>query len=213
MDLALHADEFAAAQPFPHIVLDGLWDDEELGRIVREFPHPTDPRWQQYGNERERGKKAGGAHMQGPATRAWFEQAASPEVCAALEKLTRIHPLLADELGGGMHMTGEGGRLALHTDFQRHPDLPSLQRRINMLVFVTPEWDPAWGGTLFLGADRDVAVVPAWNRTVLFATSATSWHGHPDPIVGDHVRRSLAVYYYSPAETGADLAGTTAWLE
>jgi Rps23 Pro-64 3,4-dihydroxylase Tpa1-like proline 4-hydroxylase len=187
--------QFAAAQPFPHLVVDGLWRDDELHGIAGEFPPLSDPRWQQYTNERERGKRAGGPH-----------------VAAALEHLTGIHPLIADELGGGMHLTGEGGRLGIHTDFQRHPDLPDLQRRINMLVFLSPDWRREWGGVLYLGADREVEIVPAWNRTVIFATSNMSWHGHPDPIVGNHTRMSLALYFYSPADDG-DLADTTAWLE
>jgi hypothetical protein len=206
------AAQFAAAKPFPHLVVDGLWRDDELHGIAGEFPPLSDPRWQQYANERERGKKAGGAHMQGPLTRFWFDTARGPHVAAALEHLTGIHPLIADELGGGMHLTGEGGRLGMHTDFQRHPDLPDLQRRINMLVFLSPDWRREWGGVLYLGADREVEIVPAWNRTVIFATSNTSWHGHPDPIVGNHARKSLALYFYSHAE-GADLSDTTAWLE
>ena len=208
------SDEFATAQPFPHIVRDGLWDDNELEQITAEFPAVHDPRWQQYSAEQERGKKAGGPHMQGPRTRAWFDRVGSPETCGTLEKLTGITPLIADELGGGMHLSARGARLGLHTDFQQHPEprLRHLQRRINMLVFLSPNWDPAWGGILYLGAHRDVAVVPEKNRTVIFATSDTSWHGHPDPITGDYVRQSLACYYYSPAEPGAHLADTTTWL-
>ncbi len=206
------ADRFAAAQPFPHLVADGLWGETDLRMVVEEFPAPDDPRWQQYYAEQERGKKAGGPHMQGPRTRAFMGHLRSDVVCSALEKLTGIVPLVADELGGGMHLTGEGGRLGLHTDFQRHPDLPHLQRRINLLVFLSPGWDSSWGGVLYLGANREASVVPAWNRTVIFATSDKSWHGHPEPIIGDHVRRSLACYYYSPAEDGAVLADTTAWL-
>ncbi|MGW0288264.1 hypothetical protein ACWDXT_34890, partial [Streptomyces sp. NPDC003236] len=36
-------------------------------------------------------------------------------------------------------------------------------------VFLSGDWDAGWGGTLYLGADREVPVVPAWNRTVIFA--------------------------------------------
>ena len=30
--------QYAAAEPFPHIVLDGLFDDDALDAVLREFP-------------------------------------------------------------------------------------------------------------------------------------------------------------------------------
>ncbi|HMG62444.1 MAG TPA: 2OG-Fe(II) oxygenase [Streptosporangiaceae bacterium] len=204
------AARFAAAAPFPHLVLDGAWDPDLLDAINAEFPPAADPRWVTYPDPKEFGKKAAGPNAWGEVTRGFFDEARSPEACKALEALTGIGPLTADDIGGGLHETGQGGRLAAHVDFNVHPSLP-LERRINMLVFLNRDWDPAWGGTLYLGEHQEVAVVPEFNRTVIFATGGTSWHGHPDPIVGDHLRRSLALYYYAPlrAETGD--AHTTIW--
>lgn len=204
------AARFAAARPFPHLVVDGLWPDDLLKSLDAEFPAPDDPRWITYPDAKERGKKAGDRRMWGPATRGFFDAARSPDACAMLELLTGIEPLTADDIGGGMHETGEGGRLASHVDFNVHPTLP-LERRLNMLVFLSPDWDPAWGGTLYLGEQRDVAVVPAWNRTVIFATGETSWHGHPEPVVGDHLRRSLACYYYAPLRPETAEGHSTLW--
>lgn len=202
--------EFAAGAPFPHLVADGLWDEELLHEAAVEFPPGDDPRWITYPDPKEYSKRAGDSRMWGPATRKFFDLARSAGTCGALEQLTGISPLTADDVGGGMHMTGEGGRLALHRDFNVHPTLP-LERRLNLLVFLNDGWDPAWGGVLHLGAEQDVNVVPSFNRTVIFACGSESWHGHPEPIVGDHWRRSLAVYYYAPlrAETGD--AHSTVW--
>lgn len=207
---AKQAAQFAAAEPFPHLVVDGMWPDALLASIGAEFPASDDTRWITYPDEKERGKKAGDSRMWGPATRGFFDAARSDEACRMLEALTGISPLTADDIGGGMHETGEGGRLAAHVDFNVHPTLP-LERRINMLVFLSPDWDPAWGGTLYLGEQREVAVVPAWNRTVIFATGETSWHGHPDPVIGNHLRRSLACYYYAPLRTETAKAHSTVW--
>jgi hypothetical protein len=201
---------FAEAKPFPHITLDGLWPDELLRACAAEFPPGNDSRWTTYPDPKELGKRAGDSRMWGPATHQFFETARSSETCAALENLTGIAPLTADDVGGGMHMTGEGGRLALHRDFNRHPTLP-LERRLNMLVFLNDEWDPAWGGTLYLGAGREVAVTPLFNRTVVFACGPESWHGHPEAIVGEHWRRSLACYYYAPLRKETGEAHTTIW--
>lgn len=46
---------------------------------------------------------------------------------------------------------------------------------------------------------RVVTVEPVFNRAVIFATSDTSFHGHPEPMkLPEGVyRRSIAMYYYA----------------
>jgi hypothetical protein len=46
---------------------------------------------------------------------------------------------------------------------------------------------------------------------VLFACGPESWHGHPEPIVGEHWRKSLAVYYYAPLREDTAAPHTTIW--
>lgn len=203
---------FQSAAPFPHAVIDDLWDPDHLRACAAEFPSGHDPRWISYPDPKEFGKRAGASNMWGPATKQFFEQARSTATCRTLEELTGIGPLTADDLGGGMHMTGEGGRLALHRDFNRHATLP-LERRLNLLVFLNEEWEREWGGVLYLGAEREVEVLPLFGRAVLFECGPESWHGHPDPIVGAHWRRSLAVYYYAPLREETAAPHTTIWNE
>jgi len=201
---------FQDAAPFPHAVIDGLWPADQLRACAAEFPPGDDPRWTTYPDPKEYGKRAGDSRMWGPATKAFFETARSQAVCQQLEEWTGISPLTADDLGGGMHMTGEGGRLAMHRDFNRHPTLP-LERRLNLLVFLNEEWERDWGGVLYLGAGQEAEVLPTFGRTVLFACGPESWHGHPGPIVGGHWRRSLAVYYYAPLRAETAAPHTTIW--
>src|SRR3546814_19268220 len=87
----------------------------------------------------------------------------SPVMCQALEELTGMEGLTADALGGGLHMTGTGGRLDMHVDFNVHSDGQRL-RRFNVLTFLARDWDPAWGGVLYMGENQEGEVVPAWNR-------------------------------------------------
>lgn len=202
--------KFQDAQPFPHKIIDHMWSPELLRNIRDEFPDGSDPRWITYPAKEEVGKRAGDSRMWGPNTKHWFETTKSTDFMIFLEKLTDIHPLMPDDIGGGMHMTGEGGRLEMHVDFNQHPTLP-MERRINLLTFLNDEWNTEWGGTLYLGANREVAVLPVFNRTVIFATSEASWHGHPEPIIGEHWRRSLAVYYYAPLRDETAGAHTTIW--
>lgn len=210
-DFPVTADVFAAASPFPHAVIDGLWGPDRLAAIAAEFPHPDDRRWTTYPDPKEWGKRAGAEHCWGPETRAWFEYVRSDEVCEALSAATGIVSLTADTIGGGMHMTSEGGRLESHVDFNLHPDNPMFERRLNLLVFLNHDWQREWGGALYLGAEREVEVLPEFNRTVLFATSEKSWHGHPEPIVGQRLRKSLACYFYAPVREDVAPAHSTVW--
>lgn len=127
-----------------------------------------------------------------------------------LAQLTGSGPLTADpaRFGGGQHATHSTGRLGIHADFTHHP-ITGMRRALNLLVYLNP--DPPRGGDLELwSADmrRCVkAIRPLFNRAVLFATSPTTYHGHPDPLpwtsaayyTGIAARLSLAVYYYVPA--------------
>lgn len=204
--------------PFPHAVVRDLWDPEMLRAVRAEFPEPDDPRWITYPAVEERGKRAGAENCWGPQTYRFIELLHSETMNTWLSMVTGITPLTPDTIGGGMHMTTEGGRLEMHVDFNVHPALP-LERRLNVLVFLEEEWDPTWGGILYLGARPGgqggmvpgIGVPPLFNTTVIFETSGTSWHGHPDPIVGDHRRRSIAVYYYAPLRAETSEAHTTIW--
>lgn len=210
---AVELTPFNERKPFPYLVVDDLWNDDALEAASAEFPSGNDPRWITYPDPKEFGKRAGDSRMWGPVVNDFFDYVRSFEVCVNLAELTGIAPLTADDIGGGMHMTGEGGRLATHVDFNVHPNNPALERRLNMLVFLNDVWDASWGGALKLGKPVQVQALPSFNRTVIFATSSKSWHGHPDPVVGDHWRKSLACYYYAPLREETGEAHSTLWGE
>lgn len=195
-------------EPFPHAVTDGLWDPAMLEAAAAEFPPGDDPRWISFGGEEERGKMGSRPEMWGEATRAMLDTmiASAP----LLERLTGIPDLTGDLWGGGMHMTGDGGRLAMHADFNWHPDL-KMVRRLNLLVFLNHEWEREWGGVLYLGANRETEILPLFNRTAIFQCGEESWHGHPEPVTGGHWRKSLACYFYSPAGVVPE-QHSTIWL-
>jgi len=128
---------------------------------------------------------------------------ASPDFLADLSHVTGIPNLLADEelVGGGIHMTGPGGRLDVHVDFN-YIESRSLHRRLNLLIYLNSIWEPQWGGHLQLW-DRDVrncgqSFAPTLNRCVIFETSDISFHG-VTPITGEapFPRHSFATYYYT----------------
>jgi len=196
---------YAAAQPYPHIVLDGFLDDETVGAVAHAFPGPKDTEWIQYKhyNENKLGKSKREEFP--PAIGALVDDLNSPEFVAFLSRLTGIEELMADPMleGGGMHQTESGGFLNIHADFTMHHYHKRWKRRCNLIIYLNAGWRPEWGGDLELWS-RDMKrcesrIAPIMNRAVIFNTDDTSFHGYPEAIrCPAHVtRRSIALYYYS----------------
>lgn len=202
--------------PFPHLVADDVWDPDLLRMVLGEFPDESDQRWRRFGGDREL-KLEGGPGMWGPATRELFEQIAlMPAVLVPAFGMDGLglRPgagLSMETIGGGYHVIPVGGYLAVHTDFNRSPDT-GLYRRLNLLIYLNEGWVDDDGGHLELWDDDgpSVRIAPEMNRTVVFATSDLSWHGHPVPT--KRVRRSVAAYFYTDtAPDGYTTAHSTVW--
>jgi hypothetical protein len=122
-----------------------------------------------------------------------------------LEHLTGIEGLIPDPhlAAAGYFDIERGGFLNVHIDFTRHRKL-NLDRRVNVLVYLNPDWEAAWGGQLELWRSLDdgpvVEVVPTMGRMVVFSTPGAA-HGHPKPVVAPDGRSRLcfsAYYFTSP---------------
>lgn len=128
----------------------------------------------------------------------------SPTFLTFLSELTGIQDLIPDPTfhGGGCHKIGSGGRLEIHSDYNRHPK-NNLYRRINLLLYLTPNWQEQWGGHLELWKNEPFikmkSILPNFNRAVIFNTTDTALHGHPQLLntPSDVYRYSLALYYFT----------------
>jgi hypothetical protein len=95
-------ERYAAADPFPHIVLDGLFDDAVLERVLADFPKPDATRWMRFDSPTE--KKLGYFHEHStisPAVRAFLDAMNGFEMLLFLEALTGIDGLIPDPYFGG----------------------------------------------------------------------------------------------------------------
>ncbi|HEX3067546.1 MAG TPA: 2OG-Fe(II) oxygenase, partial [Thermoanaerobaculia bacterium] len=123
--IPLHA-EYASAEPFPHIVLDGLFDDDVLDAVLREFPDRQAMKWREFDTATE--KKLGYFHESSSISRTvrdFLNEMNSFEMLLWLEALTGIEGLIPDPYfgGGGLHQIEAGGFLKVHADFNVHPKL------------------------------------------------------------------------------------------
>ena len=216
-----HRGRFQTAEPFPHLSFDDFLPPDVIAKLVEEFPKPEDPNWEFHGpgpterrEERHLDKLAqSNDQFFPPFIRHFMSQLLSQTFLHFLEALTGYDNLIPDPTYNhcGLHSTGSGGRLMIHTDFDRHP---FADRRIiqvlNLILFLNPDWKEEYGGHLELRtAEREehTQILPIANRVVLFYPGPKSFHGHPEPLTCplDLRRNSLALYYYRLADPNAEV--------
>jgi 2OG-Fe(II) oxygenase superfamily len=205
---SLLAQEYRVAEPFPHIVIEGILPEPLIRQVFEHFPRATlhdDVVFDiGYGGHHKRQVMPEACDA---FVREFFHFMNSQPMLEFLEGLTGIDGLLPDPYfaGGGFHEISRGGKLGVHADFRIHERL-NLQRRINLLIYLNETWDDDWKGQLELWnksmTECRARVSPLWNRCVVFSTDADTWHGHPDELqTPDGVkRRSVALYYYTASK-------------
>ena len=199
-------EQFRTAQPFPFVAIDNFLDPEFAKEVAAAYPSFETAQSQGFGfnfvNEQKKFQITDQGKFPGPVRRL-SDAISSPQFLADLEYITGIPRLLADDqlAGGGMHLTGPGGRLDVHVDFNLLEER-KLFRRLNILLYLNPVWREEWGGHIELW-DKDVKVchfrsIPLLNRCVIFETSDISYHGvFPVGPSAECVRQSFAAYYYT----------------
>jgi len=195
---------YGSADPFPHIVIDGLLKEEVAATLEARFPRVDHEIWKHHLHLHSHKFACNRLDVMPALFRSVFEELNSKPMREYLEELTGIPDLLEDEEleGGGLHQIIPGGFLKVHADFNYHPST-GFHRRLNLLVYLNRDWDESWNGNLELWS-RDVgrcvrSVAPVFNRCVLFNTTDFAYHGHPRPLTcpPDRSRKSIALYYYT----------------
>lgn len=202
-DLSATPRAFLDAKPFPHLIVDGLFEDEVAQELARTFPPVDDPRYKTSWHLHSKKASIQKPRLMPPLLLEALQALRSPGWLAWLEEVTGKRRLLVDHhwFGEGVHTAGPGGFLDIHADFTVHPN--GWQRALNALIYLSPDWEPAWGGSLELWpldlvrANRTIIPL-VQNRMVLFETSATSFHGFPMPLrcPDGRQRNVLQLYYY-----------------
>jgi hypothetical protein len=206
--LADYRHEFVSAPPFPHVVIDDFLTPDFAQALLDAFP--AFEQGNAMGDDGQLGGKSTLDKVRGlgAAYQRLDDAIQSPEFLKAIGDLTGIDGLIYDPwyLGGGTHENRNGMALDAHVDFNYHPS-ERWHRRLNLIVYLNPIWEAAWGGCLELFRDPHAdsrpsrSVNPAFNRCVIFETSEVSWHAF-DPIRLPAerealTRRSVALYFYT----------------
>lgn len=196
--------------PFGHLVIDNFLPSEVIQAMLKslnDFVEKSRSDWRIYENPLERKALLNDYSKFPNEVYSYFLALGSPAVTVRMAAISGIDNLVPDSglHGGGVHLHTRGGKLNVHQDYSLHPRT-GLQRRLNIILYLNPEWDPSWGGGLGLYSEDVTLEQPdelvkeiscLFNRAVIFDTAPGSWHGLPDPILcpEDRMRLSLAYYY------------------
>ena len=208
--------QYQQASPFPHVVIDNLFDPAILNCVLSEFPTPEhQQQWTRFQGRDEYLKHATRNEYQIPFfTRHFLYSLNSATFLHILSAVTGIPELIADMTfeGGGLHNTTRGGHLEVHADFNQHSS-NTLDRRLNLLLYLNKDWEESYGGHLELW-DRKMTqcksrLLPVFNRCVIFGTTDFTYHGHPHPVTcpENMSRKSIALYYFSKGRPPEEVSG------
>ncbi|MEL6866050.1 MAG: 2OG-Fe(II) oxygenase [Bacteroidota bacterium] len=194
--------------PFPHIVLENFLEEVAAKKAYQLFPQVKDEGWIHYMHVNEKKHGLNKLELLPGFIQEVIQTLNSPESVAFISELTGIPGLKADEMleGGGLHQSQRGGFLNIHADFTVHPHKRKWRRRVNLLVYLNPNWEQHYKGELELWS-RDMQrceqkILPLFNRCVLFNTDEDSFHGLPEAIECPEgmTRKSIALYYFTEEE-------------
>jgi hypothetical protein len=87
---------------------------------------------------------------------------------------------------------------------------------LNVLLYLNPEWDEAFGGELIVKSSPDGEprkILPRFNRAVIMETSDHTYHGYRKMSLPPGVtRKSIATYAYRTIRKGEVAPRTTGWV-
>lgn len=215
--LPADTEQFQRREPFRHVVIDGFLQPESAAGLLAEFPAFN--RAHAINEDGQVGNKAVCERVRalGPNFSRLDALVQAPDFLGLVARITSIPDLLYDPhyFGGGTHDNRNGQGLDAHVDFNRHP-ITHTHRRLNLIIYLNPDWQAEWGGVLELHSDpqsehdRITRVVPLFNRAVIFETTEHSWHGFSPitlpPSRKGEARRSIALYFYTAQRPVDELA-------
>jgi len=118
-----------------------------------------------------------------------------------IAEITGIEDAVGDPhlYAGGISAMAKGHFLNPHLDNSHDGDHKNY-RVLNLLYYVSPDWNPEFGGNLELwneNVTKPVEIPSLFNRLVLMSTNDKSWHS-VNEVKADGIRYCISNYYFSP---------------
>jgi Rps23 Pro-64 3,4-dihydroxylase Tpa1-like proline 4-hydroxylase len=197
------AADYQSKTPYHYTCVDNFLPPEVLEK-VREEALSMGQQSAQNASANEKLKTSFNPDRLPTYTRSVFQALNSRPFIQFLENMSGIKGLIPDPyfLGGGIHRCETTGFLDIHADFNHH-SIMNLERRLNVLIYLNPDWKEEYGGSFEVWTndmkERVESFAPVMNRMCCFSTGDNTMHGNPEPVNhpnGDP-RLSIAMYYYT----------------
>jgi hypothetical protein len=205
------SSEYRLGKPYPHLVVDNLFSEDLLNRVVLEIPPPGHSNWVRHDDEHIRQFNLRSALALGDAGSQLVAFLHSAKFLYFLSEVTGIWELLPDPYlqGGGYHLIPRGGKFDVHVDRNVAYSI-GLVRRLSVLIYLNKGWKHEYGGQLELwsrdGSQREASIEPIFNRTTIFEITDENYHGVPSAVrcPKRRSRNCFAVYYHTAEGRGAE---------
>jgi Rps23 Pro-64 3,4-dihydroxylase Tpa1-like proline 4-hydroxylase len=197
------AEDYQSKTPYHYICVDNFLPPEIVERVRQEALQMGE-KPAEHESPNERLKTSFNPDRMPPYSKSVFYALNSRPFIQFLENMSGIKGLIPDPYygGGGIHRTNTTGFLGIHADFNHH-QIMNLERRLNVLIYLNPDWKEEYGGSFEIWSDdmseKIDSFAPIMNRMCCFSTGDNTMHGNPEPVNhpnGDP-RLSIALYYYT----------------
>ncbi len=200
---------YAKAEPFPHLVIDDLFDPGFIADASREFPGPDEM-------AEKPGRKGvlelSDRRLVPPRLRQASDELLGRRFVDWLSFVTGLDRLATDPEGtwGVLRQSGDGVEGKIHAPPARHPIKP-WHRRLTLILHLTQGLNESNGGCFQLW-DRDktaprVSIEPLFNRAVVFLSFPAAFHNASRTHLGPGEMRRVMQALYFTEEAGAAPGG------
>ncbi len=129
-------------------------------------------------------------------------------VVKIIEEICKLKSIYPDEhlYAGGLSLMKKDNFLNPHLDNSHDKDR-NRRRALNLLYYVTPDWQESYGGNLEIWPDglknEPIRISTKFNRLVVMETHQNSWHS-VNRVRYDGVRCCVSNYYFSEGKNRID---------
>lgn len=193
-------EEFSLPSRINSCALDNLLPTEIANEIYGAFPSPEDMAIHK--SLRENKRIAAQMDLYNPLLEEIVYAFQDLRIVTLVEEITGLEKMIPDKLlyAGGISLMGTGNFLNPHLD-NSHDNYRENYRVLNLLYYVTPDWELDNGGNLELwdeGVNNTQRVIHSkFNRLVLMITNKSSIHS-VSKVTAQGKRCCVSNYYFSP---------------
>lgn len=196
--------DYISNTPVPWITLPDFLPSDLYHTITTEIDTIPKHHWRKFTRNGSYMEECSSFIDYAPTVRNLTLEMNSGEFVTWLELLTQENKLISDPhlIGAGLMRCYNGHSLKLHTDFNWNEEL-QLNRKLNVILYCSKEWDTKWGGDLefcdFDDRSKIKKISPLPNTLLIWKYHPLLWHGHPNPITcpDGQSRDGLRMFYYN----------------